>query len=69
VVFAAAGSVLWKVGLLMGAGQFIGAQIGSRLAMKNGAKIIKPLLVISCLALATKLVADSNHPLRLLLGF
>jgi uncharacterized membrane protein YfcA len=53
----------------MGAGQFIGAQIGSRLAMKNGAKIIKPLLVISCLALATKLVADPNHPLRLLLGF
>lgn len=68
LVFAATGSVLWKVGLLMGAGQFLGAQIGSGLAMKNGAKIIKPLLIISCLALATKLVADPAHPLRLMLG-
>jgi uncharacterized membrane protein YfcA len=69
LVFAATGSVLWKIGLMMGAGQFIGAQIGSRLAMKSGARIIKPLLVISCLALATKLVADPSHPLRLWLGF
>jgi uncharacterized membrane protein YfcA len=69
LVFAATGSVLWKVGLLMGVGQFLGAQVGSGLAMKNGAKIIKPLLIISCLALAAKLVADPHHPIRLWLGF
>ncbi len=68
LVFAATGSVLWKIGLLMGVGQFIGAQIGSRLAMRNGAKIIKPLLVLSCLALATKLLADPTHPLRVWIG-
>jgi uncharacterized protein len=68
LVFAATGSILWKVGLVMGVGQFIGAQIGSGLAMRNGAKLIKPLLVISCLALAIKLMADPSHPVRLWLG-
>lgn len=69
LVFAATGSILWKVGLMMGLGQFIGAQIGSGLAMKKGAKLIKPLLVLSCIALATKLLADPSHPARLWLGW
>jgi uncharacterized membrane protein YfcA len=69
LIFAATGSILWKVGLMMGLGQFIGAQIGSGLAMRKGAKLIKPLLVISCLALATKLLADPGHPARLWLGW
>lgn len=69
LVFALTGSILWKVGLMMGVGQFIGAQIGSGLAMKKGSKLIKPLLVLSCLALATKLLADPNHPARLWLGW
>jgi uncharacterized protein len=69
LVFAATGSILWKVGLMMGLGQFIGAQIGSGLAMRKGAKLIKPLLVLSCLALATKLLADPSHPARLWLGW
>ncbi|MFB9947309.1 TSUP family transporter [Rhizobium puerariae] len=68
LVFAATGSVLWKIGLVMGAGQFLGAQIGSRMAMKNGARLIKPLLVLSCLALALKLIADPAHPVRVWLG-
>jgi len=67
-LFAFAGTVFWKVGLVMGAAQFAGAQVGSRVAMKGGARIIKPLLVITCLALAVKLVSDPTHPLRLWLG-
>jgi uncharacterized membrane protein YfcA len=69
VLFALAGAVLWKVGLAMGAAQFAGAQAGSRLAMRGGARIIKPLLVIVCLALAIRLAAEPDHPLRLWLGF
>jgi uncharacterized membrane protein YfcA len=69
VVFVLYGAVLWKVGLLMGAGQFAGAQVGSRFAMKNGAKIIKPLLVVTCIALAIRLLADPAHPLRVWLGW
>ena len=68
-VFAFSGVILWKAGLVMGVGQFLGAQAGSRLAMKNGAKIIRPLLVITCIALAIKLLADPANPVRLWLGF
>lgn len=68
-VFASVGVIAWKVGLLMGAAQFMGAQLGSRLAMKNGSRIIKPLLVITCAALAIKLMSDPTHPVRIWFGF
>jgi|SRR5690606_19320672 len=63
--FAAAGVVVWKIGLLMGVLQFLGARAGAGLAMKNGAKLIKPLLVLVCLALAAKLMAEPDNPVRL----
>lgn len=56
------------IGLLMGLGQFLGAQVGSRFAMKSGAKIIKPLLIVSCLAMAIRLLADPANPVRVWLG-
>ena len=62
-VFIFGGAILWKVGLVMGAGQFIGAQTGSKLAMKNGAKIIRPLLVVSCMAMAIKVFVDPKNPM------
>ena len=68
IVFLLNGVILWKVGLVMGAGQFLGAQAGSRLAMRIGARIIKPLLVVTCVALALKLLSDPAQPLRLWLG-
>lgn len=55
VVFGLIGSILWKTALVMGAGQFFGARLGAHVAMKNGARLIKPLLVIVCLALAGRL--------------
>ncbi|MDO5369648.1 TSUP family transporter [Paracoccus sp. (in: a-proteobacteria)] len=55
-VFALAGSPLWMVGLLMGAGQILGAWIGARLAMRVGARVIKPLLVVTSTALALRLL-------------
>ena len=67
-VFATTGAVLWKVGLLMGAGQFLGAQLGSRFAMRHGTRVIKPLLVTVSLLLALKLLADPAHPLRAWVG-
>ncbi len=56
--FSAAGVVGWKVGLVMGAAQFLGARLGARLAMKNGARLIKPLLVATCVVLAIRLLID-----------
>jgi uncharacterized membrane protein YfcA len=69
VVFALAGVVHWKIGLIMGVAQFLGARLGAALAMRGGAKVIKPLLVLSCIALATKLLMDPAHPLRIMIGF
>lgn len=69
LVFLAHGAVLWQVGLLMGAGQWIGARLGSRFAMKQGARLIKPLLVTVSVLLALRLLADPTHPMRQWLGF
>lgn len=63
-VFALVGVVSWKIGLAMGVAQFAGARIGAALAMRNGAKVIKPLLVIVCVLLAVRLLMDPGHPVR-----
>lgn len=55
VFFFSAGVVLWQIGLMMGVAQFVGARLGARLAMKSGARLIKPLLVVTCVALALRL--------------
>ena len=55
-VFALSGVIFWKIGIAMGIGQFIGARLGAGLAMRNGAKLIKPLLVTVCIALSAKLL-------------
>lgn len=68
IVFAAVGVISWKIGLMMGVAQFLGARVGASLAMRIGAKLIKPLLVIVCLALAVKLLADPANPLRVMIG-
>ena len=68
-VFVFYGVILWKVGLVMGAGQFLGAQAGSRVAMKVGVKVIKPLLIITSIGLAIRLMADPSHPIRTWLGW
>ncbi|MEO3385621.1 TSUP family transporter [Mesorhizobium sp. CAU 1741] len=56
--FAYAGVVSWQIGIMMGACQFLGARVGAGLAMKNGARLIKPLLVITCVVLAIRLLLD-----------
>ena len=59
LIFAAGGKMVWVTGLVMGLGQLIGAQLGAKLAIKNGAKIIRPLLVVVCLAMAARLMWPS----------
>ncbi len=68
VLFAFAGAIFWKIGLLMGAAQFLGARLGASLAIVGGARLIRPLLVVVCAALAARLLADPAHPVRMVLG-
>lgn len=56
VAFALTAHPLWLVGLAMGAAQMVGAWAGSRLAMRIGARVIKPLLVFTSTALALRLL-------------
>lgn len=67
--FAWAGVIAWQIGLVMGLFQVLGARVGASLAMKNGARLIKPLLVLTCVALALRLLWDADNPLRAMLGW
>jgi len=58
VFFAAGGQVFWVLGLAMGTGQIIGAWLGSHFAIKHGAKLVKPLVVIISVALSVKILLD-----------
>ena len=54
--FAAGGHVLWRVGLVMAAGQFIGAHLGARLVVRRGSRLIRPLIVIVSVLISLKLL-------------
>lgn len=64
LLFSIAGSVLWPLGLGMGVCSMLGAQVGSRLAIKQGAKIIRPLIVVTCCALSVRMLADPANPVH-----
>jgi len=56
VVFAAVAQPWWTLGLAMAAAQVAGATLGARLAVRVGARAIRPLLVTVSLALAARLL-------------
>ena len=56
LAFALIGAPLWKLGLAMGVAQIAGAQLGSHMAMKNGARLIRPLLTVTSTAMALRLI-------------
>lgn len=58
IAFAVVGQPLWLIGLAMGAAQILGAVLGARLASRVGARLIKPLLVVTSTALALRLLWD-----------
>lgn len=59
VVFIAGGYVLLWAGLVMGAGQAVGARIGARLVIKKGTRFIRPIFITSVLAVTVKLFYDT----------
>lgn len=56
IAFALVAQPLWMLGLAMGVVQIAGARLGAKMALKQGAKVIKPLLVLTSLSLAAKLL-------------
>lgn len=56
LVFIPTGATWWAVGIAMALAQVAGASLGARLAMRVGARLIKPLLVITSSAMALRLI-------------
>ena len=60
LVFLVGGNVHLEVGLVMGAGQLAGAQLGSRLVIRRGARFVRPVIIAVAMLLAAKLFYE-NH--------
>ena len=57
--FAFSGNMLFGIGLIMALGQFIGANLGAKMALKYGVKIIKPLIVLVSFIMSIKLIYEN----------
>ncbi|WP_066556582.1 TSUP family transporter [Croceicoccus bisphenolivorans] len=62
LVFALGGKVIWMLGIAMACGSMTGSWLGSRFAVKHGAKVIRPLLVTISLLLTAKLLYNWFFP-------
>ena len=59
--FLAAGQVYILEGLIMGAGQFMGAWIGARLVIRKGAAFIRPVFITMVLLVLAKLILQNQQ--------
>ncbi len=59
ILFISTGKALWLLGLLMAACNIFGSWIGAHVAMRHGAAVIRPLLIVVSLALTAKLIWDN----------
>jgi uncharacterized protein len=54
IVFIAGGKVMWTLGLVMVAGNMLGAHLGALAAINGGARLIRPTIVAVSLALLAR---------------
>jgi uncharacterized membrane protein YfcA len=60
-VFALHGSVLWALGLTMGAANLVGGLLGARTALKHGNGFVRKVFLLVLAALILKLAYDTAH--------
>ena len=71
--FILGGKVVWAAGFAMAAGQVIGARLGAIAVLRKGARIVRPLVVITAVGMALAAVmkparhrgGQSQQPVRL----
>jgi hypothetical protein len=61
VLFICGGSVLWREGLVMGTGQFVGARIGAHMVVRKGTRFIRPVFITMVLIITGKLIWQNLH--------
>lgn len=54
ILFAAGGQVVWLVGLVMMAGQALGAVVGAHSIYWGGARLIRPIVIFMCVAMSVR---------------
>ncbi len=59
IFFLLGGQVVWSLGLVMMAGQFLGARLGARMVLTRGQALIRPTIVIVCMVMSAKLIWES----------
>ncbi len=59
VLFALHGKILYAVGFPVAIAMFFGALAGSRMAFRNGAKLIRPVFLVITFLAAIKLIMDT----------
>lgn len=61
LLFILAGLPVWKLGLVMAAGGFIGAHFGAKVVVTKGHKWIRPLVILMSMLMALKLLWEQHH--------
>ncbi|MDY2946944.1 TSUP family transporter [Mannheimia varigena] len=60
IFFTIGGAVIWKVGLIMMVGQFIGGTLGAKMVMTKGKKLIRPMLVTMSFIMVAKMLYEQG---------
>ncbi len=59
--FILGGAVIWKIGFIMMIGQIIGGNLGARMVVTKGKKLIRPLIVTISLLMVTKMLWEQGY--------
>ena len=62
-IYAFGGHIVVAAGLAVGLGAFLGARLGAGSALKAGARLVRPLIVVVSCAMALKLASAPGAPL------
>jgi uncharacterized protein len=65
-IFITKGFIVWPIAIAMALASFAGAQLGTRAAVRVGPRLVKPMMIVVCCALAIKLLSAEGNPLRVI---
>jgi uncharacterized membrane protein YfcA len=57
-IFAWRGTIAWEIALPMAVGQLLGGIVGTKLALKGGARVVRAMVLVVSGALIVKLIVD-----------
>ena len=60
-LFLLSGKIVWTAGLAMAVGQVIGARVGARSVIREGARMVRPVVVAAAIAMAVRLLLQAGN--------